>query len=280
MKKFYFSMLIVGSSLGMSAQIELITNGGFENGSQGWVIETDGNDVFADFGICDPYEGDNYLWFGDYDEETGVADMIESTAFQTVTIPANATSCTLSFYYSVTSDEQDIIEEYDYLYISLIDEAQDIDLFNDEAYLSNTDADENLLVNDCDEWQWSETVSIPSSYFGIPLTLAFSADSDETYNTIFRIDQVSMIAQVSTLTNELNSTSWINCSFSPISNSLKVNNSFKESQDISVFTIDGKLVLSESATPGTTLIDLSQLSEGLYIVQGNLLQPYKFVKTK
>jgi hypothetical protein len=76
------------------AQTELIVNGGFESGvATPWTV-AGGADVYSGFG----HSGTYYLWLG------GVVNEVDS-AYQTVTIPANATSATLSFYYNVSSQE-------------------------------------------------------------------------------------------------------------------------------------------------------------------------------
>src|SRR5438876_690880 len=84
------------------AQTELIVNGGFESGSTGWVLS--GSPFLAepatDGGLA--HSGMYYLWMG------GATNEIDA-AYQTITIPGNATSCTLSFYYNIDSREVDAV---------------------------------------------------------------------------------------------------------------------------------------------------------------------------
>src|SRR5438045_2661522 len=82
------------------AQTELILNGGFESGSTGWVLSGAPflAEVAADGGLA--RSGMYYLWLGGAVSDADVA-------YQTITIPSTAISCTLSFYYNITSQEGD-----------------------------------------------------------------------------------------------------------------------------------------------------------------------------
>src|SRR5690242_2772555 len=80
-------------SLRSWAQTEYIQNGGFELGDAGWTVEG------APFGIADntgglARSGSWFGWFG------GVAGEIDDS-YQLITIPSDATSATLSFYYNI-----------------------------------------------------------------------------------------------------------------------------------------------------------------------------------
>lgn len=77
------------------AQTELIVNGGFESGGSSWVM-TGGAGVYTDSGYA--RSGTGFQWLG------GAVNEVDA-AYQTVAIPANATSATLSFYYNIFSVE-------------------------------------------------------------------------------------------------------------------------------------------------------------------------------
>jgi hypothetical protein len=88
-------LLLALSSGNLRAQTELIVNGGFESGSAPWVLSGGAtNDTTAIY----LRSGSAYLWLGGVDNE------IDQT-YQTITIPAGASSATLSFYYNILSDE-------------------------------------------------------------------------------------------------------------------------------------------------------------------------------
>jgi hypothetical protein len=84
------------------SQTELIVNGGFESGTSSWTV-AGGAGAYSQGGSA--RSGTNYLWLGGLENEV-------DSAYQTVSIPANATSATLSFYYNITSDE-DLSGAYD-----------------------------------------------------------------------------------------------------------------------------------------------------------------------
>src|SRR5207247_2235524 len=77
---------------------ELIVNGGFETTSEGWVLSGApiAAEIYPNAGIA--RSGGYFLWFGGLASEN-------DAAYQTVTIPSNAVSCTLSFYYNIESEE-------------------------------------------------------------------------------------------------------------------------------------------------------------------------------
>src|SRR2546421_1873183 len=92
------ALAILFISLGricLHAQTELIVDGGFESGGSSWVL-SGGAGVYSFAGY--PHSGSRFLYLG------GVETEIDS-GYQTITIPATATSATLSFYYNIFSDE-------------------------------------------------------------------------------------------------------------------------------------------------------------------------------
>jgi hypothetical protein len=80
------------------AQTNLIVNGGFETGvASPWVV-TGGANAYSDLDGAVPRTGTYCLWLGGNPSEV-------DQAYQTVTIPVNATSATLAFYYTIYSEE-------------------------------------------------------------------------------------------------------------------------------------------------------------------------------
>ena len=93
--------LLLGLKLSATAQTELIQNGGFESGSTPWALSSPS--VYNLYNYA--HSGSYYLWLG--------GDNGTDTAYQTVTIPADATAAALSFYYNINSSEPSSYGAYD-----------------------------------------------------------------------------------------------------------------------------------------------------------------------
>lgn len=87
-------VIIANSGSCGSQNSDLIVNGGVESGSTGWTLS---GAIVSNNGGFDR-SGAYFIWFGG-------AVSFSDTGYQTITIPANATSATLSFYYNINSQE-------------------------------------------------------------------------------------------------------------------------------------------------------------------------------
>jgi hypothetical protein len=260
MKKILFSLALVISGSAAFSQQELVVNGGFENFDQGWDF-TLADSAFADIGLCQAHGGDNYLFFGDYWEETGAFDMIDFVT-QDIQLPANMHHADFVCWFSAVSDEQDDINEYDFLDI-LIDNASGQEIFAD--YFSNTDCDITLTAADCDGW-YEVTYTIPSQFAGQLITINFESDVDESFGTIFRIDDVSLksyaSADVATLSVD-------EFSFypNPSNGAVTIENPTNEKQGLRISNELGQVVRYEVLDSGKNTIDLTEMSAGIYFIQ-------------
>ncbi len=260
MKRIFFlsATMLIGNIA--FTQQELVINGGFESFEQGWDF-TLADSAWADFGYCTPHGGENYLYFGDYMEETGAFDMIDFVT-QDIQLPSNMHHADFTCWFSAVSDEQNDIDEYDFLDI-IIDNSSGQVIFSD--YFSNTDCDVALTVLDCDGW-YPITFTIPSQYAGQTITINFESDVDASFGTIFRIDDVSVksytSADVATLSvDEL--------SFypNPSNGAITIENPKNEKQGLRISNELGQLVRYEIIDPDRNTIDLTELSNGVYFIQ-------------
>ena len=105
------------SSVSASNQTELVTNGGFESGSTGWVLAWD---FHADPGFPYPHWGARYAYLTNADGTPG--NNLFGTLYQTVSIPPSATSATLTFWYNITTQETGSTP-YDVLNVTIKDSA-------------------------------------------------------------------------------------------------------------------------------------------------------------
>lgn len=260
MKRILFSLALALSCSAAFAQQELVINGGFENFEQGWDF-TLADSAFADLGFCQPHGGDNYLFFGDYLEETGAFDMIDFVS-QDIQLPANMHHADFACWYSAVSDEQDDVNEYDFLDIIIYDAAGQ-EIFFD--YASNADCDITLTVADCDGWV-ELTYTIPQQYAGQMITISFESDVDASFGTIFRIDDVSLksytSADVATLSVD-------EFSFypNPSNGAVIIENPKSEKQGLRISNELGQVVRYEVLDSGSNSIDLNGISNGVYFIQ-------------
>src|SRR6266436_2606357 len=90
-------LILFGSVLVGRAQTELIINGGFESGTDlnptGWTL---GGGAAAYPFPSVAHSGSRFLYLGGTENEVDYA-------YQTITIPSDASSAILSFYYNITS---------------------------------------------------------------------------------------------------------------------------------------------------------------------------------
>jgi RHS repeat-associated protein len=90
----WFVALISLFGFSAKSQTSLIGNGNFESGTTPWVL-SGGAIISSQASLY--HSPTHYLWLGD--------DNGTDSAYQTVTIPANATTATLSFYYNINTSE-------------------------------------------------------------------------------------------------------------------------------------------------------------------------------
>ena len=80
------------------AQTDLITNGGFEFGLNGWTLQGTGGSVVTD--VSTSHSGTNHLTLLANPNSSSVQE-----AFQTFTVPSNAVSVTLTYFYNIHSED-------------------------------------------------------------------------------------------------------------------------------------------------------------------------------
>lgn len=276
MKKYtLFTLLLFGTLSAIAQQeVELIINGSFELGEQGWDISLADN-AYADEGGCDANSGQSYLWFGDANETTGVNDIDYQEVTQSVLLPANLDFAEFSFKWSGSSDEQDDETPWDYLYVDLYDE-NGVMIFDFE--ITNVDLNPSLTVDDCDDWFGGLSFTIGSQYAGQNIEVVITVLTDDTFPTIFRIDDVSIMA-VSTSVGLLeNAISIINVSPNPANEKIVITNNSNSYVGIIISNAEGRTLLSENLCPGKNEINMSSLANGIYFIKESNGAVTKIVK--
>jgi hypothetical protein len=165
-------------------QTERITNGSFSSGSSGWTLS---GDFWAGTNLTRYYSSPGYA-AGGVDSTGSHKNNASGYMYQTVTIPSNATSATLSFYLNITSDETTTTTQYDKLYVEVLNSSGST--LGTLSTYSNLDKG-SACSSTCTYYQKSFSVI---SYKGQTIRIQFRATTDDTYNTVFRIDDVSLMS--------------------------------------------------------------------------------------
>ncbi len=155
------------------AQTELITNGGFESGSAGWTL-SGGVTANSSYGFA--RSGSYYLWLG------GVVNEIDA-AYQTITIPSNATAATLSFYYNINSLEGNSTA-YDTFSATIRNTSNAV--LATVANLSNINQ-----TSPGNPYYYQKTFNL-LPYASQTIRIYFSSVNDPSKLTNFRVDDVSV----------------------------------------------------------------------------------------
>jgi len=152
---------------------ELVTNGGFEDGTTGWHGST--GDI-GSFSGQQAYEGTRYAWMG------GNGFYAIETLTQSVTIPSNATSAMLTFALHIDTDET-AHKIYDRLTVTVRSSSGAV--LRTLATWSNLDAADGYQIHSYDL----------SAFKGRTVTLSFAMREDSGKQTSFVLDKVSLLTK-------------------------------------------------------------------------------------
>ena len=178
-KKIKLGVVLLGLVFGLGAGInvnaaELITNGGFESKLTGWDISGS---------PCTPFNGFHHS--GTRYAVMGQLENLSDVLSQTVTIPNDIDSATLSYWYNITSEETAINSKFDKLKVTIQDSGNNIlDTVDNK---SNLDKD-NCAVASC---YHNKTFNM-TKYKGQTVKIHFWATTDDSKQTTFRIDDVNL----------------------------------------------------------------------------------------
>ncbi|HKW77540.1 MAG TPA: hypothetical protein VJQ09_00495 [Candidatus Limnocylindria bacterium] len=157
---------------------QLISDGGFENGGQGW---TASDQVITKGGKKVAHSGTSYAWLGGYGK------VHTDTLSQQVTLPSSATTITLVYWISIDTKEKhskgstEITDVFDTLTLEVRGSGQPAVL----AQLSNVNA----------HGTYSRATADLSSYKGQTVTISFTAVEDKSLQTSFLLDDISIEVQ-------------------------------------------------------------------------------------
>jgi len=160
---------------------ELITNGGFETVGSGWSVSQLGSDGWWNINNASGAHGGNrYQYLGRASDGITTANNAEGLLYQDVTIPAGTVSTTLSFWMRISTLEAGSTA-FDTLKIEIRNTSNT--LLQTLATYSNVDASSNWV---------QKTLSI-SGYVGQTIRVTFHGKTDASVETVFRLDDVSLV---------------------------------------------------------------------------------------
>ena len=157
--------------------VELITNGSFSEGAKGWSVH---GDFWAGTGLPNYRTSPGYA-AGGVDVSGRPINNGVGWMYQTVTIPSDISSATLTFWYNITSEETSTVG-HDVLNVTIQDSSGHY--LATVAILSNVD--KSSLGN------YRQINFDLTPYKGRTLRINFSATTNDSKHTVFRIDDVSL----------------------------------------------------------------------------------------
>ncbi|GJI88669.1 M4 family metallopeptidase [Duganella hordei] len=152
---------------------ELVINGGFESGTTGWSGSTR---VIGSHTGQTAYEGTRFAWLG------GNGRTSTETLTQSISIPAAATSATLTYALHIDTSETRAVV-YDRLVVTVKNSSGAV--LSTLATYTNLDAAAGYQIRNFD--------LLP--YKGQTVTLSFAMREDRSKQTSFVLDKVSLIAK-------------------------------------------------------------------------------------
>jgi len=192
MKKIFLTLCICSLISWQSFGQNLITNGNFSGLNNGWTSGGNAWYITATLGCF--YTAPAYAFVGNSDG-TG-ANSVSGYLAQSVTFPSNPFSATLSFYYSIATNEIASSTIYDSLEVFFYDNIHTFPLI---VKLSNLDHTSNTIT--CNPYALFThiiTGSEMAQLAGLPVQLRFKVGNDASNPTKFNIDSVSLTCLVCT----------------------------------------------------------------------------------
>lgn len=181
--KYY--ILIIAIFLKCSAgfcQINLLTNGDFLYPNYGW--QSQGYFQYdSRFSVYNNEPG--YAYLAEFNGQSG--NNLYGGISQQVYVPANTTSLYFTFYYSIETTEPNT-GDFDNMNVSITgSNGSQLSIVN----MSNRWATTN---NGTNTYRQFGPVAIPNQFFGQTITIFFYAATNGTNSTVFRVDDVQLLA--------------------------------------------------------------------------------------
>jgi GH18 family chitinase len=171
---------------------ELIRNGSFEGPSVAadWIAA---GSVHADSAFTNPHSGLGYAYLANADGSAG--NSINGSVYQQLTIPAGATSgaVVLSFWTKISTSETTTTAQNDLLTVKVMD-ASGTNVLQNVATLSNLNSSSSYV---------RRSYTLSNSLIGSTVRIVFSASTNATLATTFRVDDVGLATRPADLSKRV-----------------------------------------------------------------------------
>jgi len=174
---------------------QLIQNRGFESGATNWVL---GGSFHASTMFACSHAGSGYAYLSNANGTAG--NNLFGTMYQQFTVPAGATAAPLEFWYSITTQEISTTTAFDSLNVTIQSSSGNFlasVLFRSNLHGSSASCANYVRFNSLDL----------APYAGQTIRLHFLGTTDSSLPTIFRVDDVSVVATVPNCSYAFNPTS-------------------------------------------------------------------------
>lgn len=160
--------------------MQLVADPGFEQGNNAWWGASQSFHIeHVSSNFTDPRSGFYYASLATLSGDPG-NNLQGGVISPFVTMPSNATSATLDFWYSVSTHEAGT-QAYDFMSAYLVTPVNQLHLLTTISNLDNTGTS-----------YWHRIVPLSSSFFGQTVQIFFSGFTDSTNTTVFRLDDVNL----------------------------------------------------------------------------------------
>lgn len=171
----------------------VVLNGGFELGNIYWNANTLSGGTSGSAGILQgSYPRPGGTWYAYVGDQTRTSFNAVGSLHQTITIPADATSIVLNFYLNIVSDEPSATTTFDKMDVNLRTPSDRLI----KKLRTFSEADRGVNTPGYYSPFSIDLTADLAAYKGQNVILQFYVDTDSSSYTIFRIDDVSVVATV------------------------------------------------------------------------------------
>lgn len=162
--------------------IQLVSDPSFEGGNNAWWVASPSFYINHGTNFPNPHTGSYYAALATSQGDPG-NNLQGGVISPQVTIPSNATSAELRFWYRISTSETTTTTAFDTFSFSLVKPGNQQTIVASYSNIDSTGTSYRERV-----------ISVPSSFFGSPIQLFFAGFTDSSLPTVFRVDDVTLSA--------------------------------------------------------------------------------------